>query len=193
LEIIKGHSKNSLFNMDEVGNETTKYRSKIVADKVAIMARMFQRRPEGDGKMNMHVTACIITTCANGRYEDKEHNIHRACGPLLIHTRSTTKTKEKDKAKRTGQRMGKEPMPALVSRRFREGINLPEIDVFATKSGSMTQEIFYNYAKHFVANLPPDHEPEILFPHGHASCWWKAAVLYLIENKVWPFFIALHT
>jgi hypothetical protein len=180
--------------VDEVGNDTTKHRSKIVAGKVAIMAQMFQRTPEGDGKMNMHVTACI-TTCANGRYEDKEHNIHGACGPLLIHihTHSTTKTKEKDKAERTRQRMGEEPMPALVSRHFTEGINLPEIDVFTTTSGSMTQEIFYNYAKHFVANLPPDHEPEILFLDGHASRWSKAALLYLIENKVWPFFIASHT
>jgi hypothetical protein len=153
---------------------------------------MFQITPEGDGKMNMHVTACI-TTCANGCYKDKEHSIHGACGPLLIHTHSTTKTKEKDKAERTRQRMGEEPMPALVPRPFKEGINIPEIDVFTTNSGSMTQEIFYNYAKHFVANLTPDHEPKIIFLIGHASRWSKAALLYLIENKVWPFFIALHT
>jgi hypothetical protein len=100
--------------------------------------------PEGDDKMNIHVTACI-TTCANGRYEDKEYSIHGACGSLLIHIHITTKTKETDKAERTRQRMGEELMPAsLVSRRFRKGINLPEIDVFTTKSGSMTQEICYN-------------------------------------------------
>ncbi len=175
--------KENLFNMDEVGNDTTKHRSKIIADKVAIMARMFQMTPEGDGKMNMHVTACI-TTCLNGRYEDKANKIHGACGPLLIHTHSTSKTKEKDKEERARQRMGEEPMPALCSPRFREGINLPEIDVFTTKSGSMTQEIFYNFAKHFVANLKPDHDPKILFLDGHASRWSKAALLYLIENRV---------
>jgi hypothetical protein len=184
--------KENLFNMDVVGNDTTKHRSKIIADKVAIMARMFQMTPEGDGKMNMHMTACI-TTCVNGRYEDKENKIHGACGPLLIHTHSTSKTKEKDKEERARQRMGEEPMPALCSPRFREGINLPEIDVFTTKSGSMTQEIFYNFAKHFVANLKPDHDPKILFLDGHASRWSKAALLYLIENRVWPFFIASHT
>jgi hypothetical protein len=57
----------------------------------------------------------------------------------------------------------------------------------------MTQEIFYNYAKHFVANLAQDHGPQILLLDGHASRWLKAALLYLIDNKVWPFFIASHT
>jgi hypothetical protein len=50
--------KDNIFNMDEVGNDTTKHRSKIVADKMNVIARMFQRTPEDDGKMNMHVTAC---------------------------------------------------------------------------------------------------------------------------------------
>ena len=96
--------KDNIFNMDEVGNDTTKHRSKIVADKMNILARMFQRTPEGDGKMNMHITACI-TTCANGRYEDKKNEIHGACGPLLIHTHSASKTKEKDLEERTRQRI----------------------------------------------------------------------------------------
>jgi hypothetical protein len=47
--------------------------------------------------MTMHVTTCI-TNCAKGRYEDKDNEVHGACGPLLIHTHSTTKTKEKYKA-----------------------------------------------------------------------------------------------
>jgi hypothetical protein len=153
--------KDNIFNIDEVGNDTTKHRSKIVADKMNIMAQMFQRTPEGDGKMSMHVTACI-TTCANGRYEDKKNEIHGACGPLLIHIHSTSKTKEKDLEERTRQRMDVEPAPALVPRRFKEGIDVPEIEVSPTKSGSMTQEIFYNYAKHFVANLAQDHGPQIL-------------------------------
>jgi hypothetical protein len=42
--------------------------------------------------------------------------------------------------------MGEEPMTPFCSTRFREGINLPEIDVFTTKSGAMTQEIFYNFS-----------------------------------------------
>jgi hypothetical protein len=48
-------------------------------------------------------------------------------------------------------------------------------------------------SKHFVANLKPDHDPQFLFLNGHASRWSKAALLYLIENRVWPFFIASHS
>ncbi len=54
-----------IYNMDEVGNDTTKRRSKVIAD-VTTMTRMFQLTPEGDGKMNMHITACI-TTRADGK------------------------------------------------------------------------------------------------------------------------------
>ncbi len=63
--------KDNIFNMDEVGNDTTKHRSKIVADKMNILARMFQRTPEGDGKMNMHITYPLpcLTTRANGTFD----------------------------------------------------------------------------------------------------------------------------
>jgi hypothetical protein len=52
-------------NMDEVSNDTTKHRSKIIADALS-MVRKFQLTPEGDGRMNMHITVCI-TTRANGK------------------------------------------------------------------------------------------------------------------------------
>jgi hypothetical protein len=54
-----------IYNMDEVGNDTTKRRSKVIAD-VTTMTRMFQLTPEGDGKINMHITACI-TSRADGK------------------------------------------------------------------------------------------------------------------------------
>ena len=72
----------------------------IIADKVCSMALTFQLTLIGDGKMNMHITACI-TTCANGQYEDQENQIQGACGPLLIFTHSTKRTKEKKKRERT--------------------------------------------------------------------------------------------
>jgi hypothetical protein len=55
--------KHDLFNMDKVGNDTMKQHSKMIADKVAIMARMFLiLMPEaGDIKMNINVTAYIST------------------------------------------------------------------------------------------------------------------------------------
>ena len=57
--------KQFLFNMDEVGNDTTKHRKKILADKKA--GRDFQITPEGDGKMDAHITACI-TTRGDGKF-----------------------------------------------------------------------------------------------------------------------------
>jgi hypothetical protein len=73
--------------------------------------------------MIMHVTTCI-TNCAKDCYEDKDNEVHGACGPLLIHTHSTTKTKEKYKAEQLRQSMDEAPMPALVARRFVEGIDV---------------------------------------------------------------------
>ena len=35
--------------------------------------------------------------------------------------------------------------------------------VVPTSGGSTTQITFYNYAEHFIANLPTDHEPVIRF------------------------------
>jgi hypothetical protein len=53
-----------IYNMDEVGTDTTKRRAKVIASAEEMM-RHFQITPEGDGKMNMHITACI-TTRADG-------------------------------------------------------------------------------------------------------------------------------
>jgi hypothetical protein len=56
--------RNVIYNMDEVGTDTTKRRAKVIANAEEMM-RHFQITPEGDGKMNMHITACI-TTRADG-------------------------------------------------------------------------------------------------------------------------------
>jgi hypothetical protein len=54
-----------IYNMDEVGSDTTKHRSKVIADAAALI-RKYQKTKEGDGKMNMHITACL-TTRADGK------------------------------------------------------------------------------------------------------------------------------
>jgi hypothetical protein len=59
-----------IYNMDEVGNGTSKRRSEGIAD-VDTMACMFQITPEGDGNMNMHVTACI-TPHADGKFPNPQ-------------------------------------------------------------------------------------------------------------------------
>jgi hypothetical protein len=55
-----------IYNMDEASTDTTKHRSKIIADAAAII-RKYTETPEGDDKMNMHITACL-TTRADGEY-----------------------------------------------------------------------------------------------------------------------------
>jgi hypothetical protein len=56
---------NSIYNMDEVGTDTTKHRSKIICDAAATI-RHYCQTNSGDGKMNMHITACL-TTRADGK------------------------------------------------------------------------------------------------------------------------------
>ena len=57
--------KESIFNMDEVSNDTTKHRKRIIAGKSGLWSRVFQNTPEGDGKMSQHITVCL-TTRADG-------------------------------------------------------------------------------------------------------------------------------
>jgi hypothetical protein len=57
----------------------------------------------------------------------------------------------------------------------------------------MTQEVFYLYAQHFIESLPPGSGPVILLLDGHASRWTVQALQLLMENNVYPFFIASHT
>ena len=53
-----------IFNMDEVGSDTTKHRRKVIADKRNTYSRLFTVTPEGD-RMNGHITVCV-TTRADG-------------------------------------------------------------------------------------------------------------------------------
>jgi hypothetical protein len=53
-----------IYNMDEVANDTTKHRAKVIADAIDFV-RVFQITPEGDGKMSGHITIAL-TTRADG-------------------------------------------------------------------------------------------------------------------------------
>jgi hypothetical protein len=87
----------------------------------------------------------------------------------LIHTgKGKTKTKEKDEQNR--QRNGEMPWNNDVSPRFLKGIDKElGVKIATTHSGSMTQEVFYKFAEHFIAALPNDHEPVLLLVDGHGS------------------------
>jgi hypothetical protein len=55
-----------LYNMDEVGTDTTKHRRKVIADKRNPFQRIFTVTPEGD-RMKGHITVCV-TTRADGTF-----------------------------------------------------------------------------------------------------------------------------
>ena len=92
-----------------------------------------------------------------------------ACPPLLLHTdKSKTKKKQQDERKR--QRNGETQWNDLAAPRFLKGLDPGlGINVATTHTGSMTQEIFYMFAEHFVTNLPANHGPVLLLLDGHSS------------------------
>lgn len=177
-----------LFNMDEVGTDTTKHRGKVIAP--AALNRLFARTPEGD-RMNMHVTACV-TTQADGAFKDSKAGIDGACGIVLIHS-DKSKSKSSQESERERQRNGESPSDHVVSPRFLEGIDDKDVKMLTTNSGSVTQETFFEHAKHFVSSLPENSGPVILLLDGHASRWNAAALDCLMKNQVYCFFLASHT
>jgi hypothetical protein len=112
----------SIYNMEEASTDTTKHRSKIIANEAAIIWK-YTEMPEGDDEMNMHITACLtmrtngkslnqtrpkVDCCVRwlllcvlilppppGTFHDIENGIKGAPAPMSIHTdKSKTKSKE---------------------------------------------------------------------------------------------------
>jgi len=70
LEKLPRHPPNCLYNMDELGNDTTKHCKKVIVAKTDDKAkeiRTFLKTPEGDGCMPWHIIVCLMT-CADGEY-----------------------------------------------------------------------------------------------------------------------------
>jgi len=89
---------------------------------------------------------------------------------------------------------GEEITGSTVAPQFLEGlVDLQGIQLDMTSSGSMTQEVLYYYAKHFVCSLPEYHGATICFLDGHASCWSVPALWYHLKNHFYAFFLASHT
>jgi hypothetical protein len=65
MEKLQRDSVQKNLSMDEASTDTTKHRSKVIADAADII-RKYTETPEGDDKMNMHITACL-TTRADGK------------------------------------------------------------------------------------------------------------------------------
>jgi len=96
------------------------------------------------------VDCCVFLT---GLFRDAASGVvEGACGPVLIHA-DKSKTKEKEAQERVRQRNGEAPDNMVTSERWTVELeNIPDIRVQTTNSGSMTQEVFFVYAKHFVVH-----------------------------------------
>jgi len=138
--------------------------------------------------------SCSLLAFFKGLYRDIANGITKgACGPLLIHA-DKTKTKEKEAEERVRQQTQEKETETTTSQHWTVELqDVPGILVEMTSSGSMTQEVFMAYARHFVSNLPPDHGPIILFLDRHGSQWNKYALMYFLENNMYLFILASHT
>jgi len=131
---------------------------------------------------------CQLFALFEALYHDIANGITKgACGPLLIHA-DKTKTKEKEAEERVRQQTQEKETETTTSQHWTVELqDVPDILVETMSSGSMTQEVFMAYARHFVSNLPPDHGPVFLFLDGHGSRWNKYALKYFLENNVYSF------
>ncbi len=96
-----------------------------------------------------------------GLYKDSEKGIlEGACGPVLIHT-DQSKTKEQEKKERERQRTGEAASEHFgeAKDQYKKGITIPEMKVLTTANGSMTQETFLFFSRHFVESLGAGHGP----------------------------------
>jgi len=137
----------------------------------------------------------------------KETLSEGAPAPYIVHCDKYKKKHEKNLT--AFQKHGPIPpnKPKVSDKFFENLINLKEkeenkrnplgVSINVTSSGSMTQEIFFDFCRHFVKCLPTDQGKHgsavILFLDGHASRWNVAALRFLILNRVFPFFLASHT
>jgi hypothetical protein len=68
--------------------------------------------------------------------------------------------------------------------------DVPEVAVAITHSpGSMTQEVFYQFFKHFIAVLPEGHGPVLLLMDRHRSGWSVPDLKLLLAHNIFPFLL----
>eukprot|EP00978_Attheya_sp_CCMP212_P027247 scaffold91161_cov32-Attheya_sp.AAC.1 len=189
--VVPAHCK---YGMGGVGTYTTKRMGKILvpADQ---LGPIFQITPEGDSKMNHHITMCI-TTRADG-----------APGPFIIHAGGIKKKDEDcNEAGSLDDEFRFDPKYLAGLCNLDVDPNNPKeahhsnpmnFDVRVTPNGSMDKQHFLDWSHHFVCNLPESQgknkEPVFLTLDGHVSRSNLAAMRYLKENNVFVFFLLSHT
>jgi hypothetical protein len=121
-----------------------------------------------------------------GKFQDIKHGIDGACRPFFIHT-DKLETKAKEAEERDRQRQGEAPSELKIKKHYTklfDNSDSPEVLTVSMHSGSMTQEIFYHLATHFLHSRPSDAGLTILLLDGHGSRWSVHPLQKLIAHNV---------
>eukprot|EP00978_Attheya_sp_CCMP212_P004903 scaffold10743_cov58-Attheya_sp.AAC.4 len=189
------------YGMDEVGTDTTKRMGKIFVS-TELLGPLFQITPEGNNKMNHHITLCI-TTRADGKYCREDFHLEGVCGQMVIHD-GGTRNKDEDCNAAVSLDENFRFDPKYLSRlgNLDANPNDPKeshqrkpmnFNVRVTPDGSMDKQRFLDWCHHFVTNLPSTQgkgkETVFLQLNGHVSRSNLTAMRYLKANTVFAFFL----
>ncbi len=144
--------------MDELAMDMMQHKQKVIGDKEN-KSRTFIIAPDSDGKMNHHVTVCLmlhadgkfwlIVECVNccllhwlidsfiwiGIYANFEHGINGALGAMIIDCNKNQIVEQYTKVW-DHQCQGEEPTPLLTRQQFLDGMSLPEVTAVSNTAGS---------------------------------------------------------
>ena len=193
-------------NMDEVGVDTTKRRTKVTVGKSTDRAQ--QMTPGGD-KCPFHVTICLFSK-ANGLYASQKEDKTGAVPPVVIHA-----TKTDDKIDNVSDMYIKGMGTQGENQSEREAYETNEygIKVLGTKNGSMTKKSFVSLARHIIYHTfvnegytkedaneiamgrkqVPYKFRMLLTIDGHSSRWNLEAIRMLMAVGIFFFYLPSHT
>ena len=151
----------------------------------------------------------ILTSLHKGYYQNPLESFN--CGappPFIIHEQKAKKdsASEKSTARLTTEDTVEIPITYLLGLEkddSTDNLNACGFDVrISSKTGSITQDLFFEYCHHFVRcikdqsekmNIGPGYQPVILFLDGHNSRWNDDALEYLLLNNVYCLFLPSKT
>ena len=168
-----------------------------LTENLKYFKRLFNRGLGEKGYGLKHRSVCL-TTRGDGRFRTLDQDGNWLPGaPAPMHVNTATKG---DKSQRHVSPAMKDGFVDESTGEFYGGIK-----VVAAENGSMRRELFPEWCKHYVDQLPPDQDCHgdpvananndwvILFIDGHTSRWSYEGLQYLRENKVPTFCLPSHT
>jgi len=203
-----------IYNMDEIGNDMTKHRSKVYTRKQMQPALKRLTQQELSCKCLRVMDACCDISLSALQPKQMAHSpvmywliiaiLFYGCALFdcwigrgqvrSIFQIQLNKNKRERSTRESETTISKTPNDAVTLLRWTVRMKkVPNIQVETRKSGSMTKKVFFVYTKHFGETPPSGQGPVILFLDGHGSCWNQDALQYFRNDCVFPFILASHT